>query len=425
MDEYDKLTGLYTREAFCYHAEQRVKNNPEQKFDIVLSDFINFKHFNSRYGTEAGDWLLLKTGEMLSMDGNDAICGRYGADRFVSIVPHMDEAALSNLENFQLPEQAKDELPVFSIVVKFGVCADIDHNMPISVSCDRAYMAVQSVKHQYGRNLAVYDDDLGKAIHQELIIEENMKSALENNQFHVYYQPKMDISSETICGAEALVRWIHPTLGFMNPGIFIPLFEKNGFITSMDLFIWEQVCRDLSEWRDKGIALVPVSVNISRKDFNLHDLSDRIIHIVDWYHIDHSLFHLEVTESSYAENAEDIMKHINILHEAGFVIELDDFGSGYTSLSTLNDMNIDILKLDISLLQKDKPDSDRSVLNFAMQLARMMKLRTIQEGVETKEQLERLKALGCDCIQGYYYSKPLTKNQFEDFLTNRQLSSVL
>lgn len=425
MDEYDKLTGLYTREAFCYHAEQLVKNNPEQKFDIVLSDFINFKHFNSRYGTEAGDFLLIKTGEMLSMNGNNAIYGRYGADRFVSIVPHMDEAALSGLEKFQLPEQAKDELPVFSIVVKFGVCADIDHNMPISVSCDRAYMAVQSVKHQYGRNLAVYDDNLGKAIHQELIIEENMKSALENNQFHVYYQPKMDISSETICGAEALVRWVHPTLGFMNPGIFIPLFEKNGFITSMDLFIWKQVCKDLSEWRDKGIDLVPVSVNISRKDFNLQDLSDRIIQIVDRYHLDHSLFHLEVTESSYAENAEDIIKHINVLHEVGFVIELDDFGSGYTSLSTLNDMNIDILKLDISLLKKDNPDSDRSVLNFAMQLASMMKLRTIQEGVETKEQLERLKALGCDCIQGYYYSKPLTKIQFEDFLTNQQLNSDL
>lgn len=423
MNEYDKLTGLYTREAFCYHAEQLVKNNPEQKFDIVLSDFINFKHFNSRYGTEAGDLLLLKTGEMLSMAGT--VCGRYGADRFVSIVPHMDEAALSNLENFQLPEQAKDELPVFSIIVKFGVCADIDHNMPISVSCDRAYMAVQSVKHQYGRNLAVYDDDLGKAIHQELIIEENMKSALENNQFHVYYQPKMDISSETICGAEALVRWIHPTLGFMNPGIFIPLFEKSGFITPMDLFIWEQVCKDLSEWRDKGIDLVPVSVNISRKDFNLHDLSDRIIQIVDRYHIDHSLFHLEVTESSYAENPEDIIKHINVLHEAGFVIELDDFGSGYTSLSTLNDMNIDILKLDISLLKKDNPDSGRSVLNFAMQLASMMKLRTIQEGVETKDQLERLKALGCDCIQGYYFSKPLTKIQFEDFLTNQQSNSDL
>lgn len=425
MDEYDKLTGLYTREAFCYHAEQLVKNNPEQKFDIVLSDFINFKHFNSRYGTETGDLLLIKTGEMLSMSGNDTICGRYGADRFVSIAPHMDEAALSNLENFQLPEQAKDELPVFSIVVKFGVCADIDRNMPISVSCDRAYMAVQSVKHQYGRNLAVYDDDLGKAIHQELIIEENMKSALENNQFHVYYQPKMDISSETICGAEALVRWIHPTLGFMNPGIFIPLFEKNGFITSMDLFIWEQVCKDLSEWRDKGIDLVPVSVNISRKDFNLHDLSDRIIQIVDRYNLDHALFHLEVTESCYAEKAEDIMKHINVLHKDGFVIELDDFGSGYTSLSTLNDMNIDILKLDISLLQKDNPDSDRSVLNFAMQLAGMMKLRTIQEGVETKDQLERLKALGCNCIQGYYYSKPLTKIQFEDFLTDKQLNPAL
>lgn len=425
MTEFDRLTGLYTREAFCRHAEELVQNNPGIKYDIVLSDFVNFKHFNERYGTEVGDLLLIKTGEMLSSTAPGTICGRYGADRFVAIVQHLDDSAIAFLDKFQLPEKAMDELPVFSIVVKFGVCKNVDSSAPISVFCDRAYSAVQSVKHQYGKNVAIYDDRLGDTIHRELVIEENMKIALESRQFQIYYQPKMQLSTGAICGAEALVRWIHPTLGFMNPGVFIPLFERNGFITAMDLYVWETVCTDLTEWQATGLNVVPVSANISRNDFDLPDLSQQIIQIVDRHKLPHSLFHLEVTESGYTEKPECAAKHINALRDAGFVLELDDFGAGYTSLSSLNDMNIDILKLDMSILQKDDPTSDRSILTFAMQLAQMMNLNTIQEGVETREQMERLKKLGCDCIQGYFYSKPLPKEEFEQFLASHQDQKVI
>lgn len=423
MIEIDSLTGLYNREAFCKHAEQCLRDNPGVSFDIVLSDFVNFKHFNERYGIEAGDRLLIKTAQMLSSDNTDhnrhAIYGRYGADRFVSLIPHLDEYGLAVLEHFKPPVQEGDSLPLNSIVVKFGVCSYVDLSAPISVFCDRAYVALQSIKHQYGKTLNIYDSSLDHSVKQHLTIEENMEDSLKNNYFHVYYQPKMCLHSGKICGAEALVRWIHPVLGFMNPGAFIPMFERNGFITSLDLYIWEQVFKDISSWQAEGLPIVPISANASRKDFDTLNLSEVITDFADNYNVDHSLFHLEVTESSYAESPDNVIKHIGNLHRQGFKIELDDFGSGFTSLSFLNDIDLDIIKLDISLLQRDNPQSGRSVLEFAMQMANMLELTTIQEGVETQKNVDRMKELGCDRIQGYFFSKPLPKEDFVKFLKER------
>jgi len=413
MSEFDALTGLYNREAFCKHAREVIINNPDVKYDIVISDFINFKHFNERYGVEAGDFLLIKTGEMLSHSSPDVICGRYGADRFVSLNKHLDDNGLALLKEFQLPEQARNELPVDSIIVKFGVCTNVDDSAPITVFCDRALSALQAVKHQYGKNLAIYDKHLGDTIKQSILIEENMKSSLRDGHFQVYYQPKQTIKTGIICGAEALVRWIHPKLGFMNPGDFIPQFENNGFICELDFYVWEQVLKNLAEWKAQGKKIVPISVNASRRDFDIPDLAERITALADKYGVEHSFFHLEVTESSYAESPDNVVRHIRALREAGFKVELDDFGSGFTSLSFLNDMDLDTIKIDMSILQKDQPESKRSVLLFVMQMAQMMKLTTVQEGVETLDQLERLKLLGCDRIQGYLCSKPLPQGDFE------------
>lgn len=415
-NEIDSLTGLYTRKAFCHHAEEAIRNNPDVVFDIVISDFINFNHFNARYGTEKGDELLAKTGAMLAASAPDVICGRYGGDRFVSLVKHLDSFGIAVLENFQPPEQAKDEFTVESIVVKFGICQNVDGSAPVSAFCDRAYLALRGIKHTYGRNVAIYDPSMGKTALQKLFIEENMDKALKERQFQVYYQPKISLETGKISGAEALVRWIHPEQGTISPGAFIPIFEDNAFITKLDMYIWEKVCNDLAEWKQRGLPSFPISVNVSRRDFNDPDLSEKIISLVDRYQIPHSYFHAEVTESSFADDPKSVMHHVSALHSAGICIELDDFGSGYTSLSLLNDMNIDVLKLDISLLQKDKPDSERSVLLFAMQLAKMMHLQTIQEGVETEEQLERMKKLGCTFVQGYYFSRPLPKDEYEAYL---------
>ena len=249
-------------------------------------------------------------------------------------------------------------------------------------------------------------------------VMEDAADALTAGQFQVYYQPKHNIETGSIGGAEALVRWTHPELGFMSPGVFIPLFEQNGFITKLDRYIWEEVCKSIAEWKEKGYKQIPVSVNISRRDFEDPYLADIIIELVDSFGIEHSLFHIEVTESAYSDNPDIIVNTIQKLHDNGFVIELDDFGTGYSSMTALSKLDLDVMKLDMSLIQNDVPGTDKNVLEFSMQLAKMMKLITVAEGVETSGQADRIRSLGGDYIQGYLYSKPLVKIMFEEYLVS-------
>ena len=248
------------------------------------------------------------------------------------------------------------------------------------------------------------------------MIVESADTALREGQFLVYYQPKHDFHTDQTCGAEGLVRWIHPELGFMNPALFIPLFEQNGFITKMDFNIWDQVCRTLKKWQAEGVPVVPVSINVSRRDFQTEDLAGKIMALVDGHGLDHSMIHIEVTESAYSDDPEKITETVKTLHDNGFVIELDDFGTGYSSMTALSNLDLDILKLDKSIIQNDIPGSEKNILEFSMQLAKMLKLKTVAEGVETREQMERISALGGDYIQGYYYSKPLPADEFAKYL---------
>jgi len=416
MYERDRLTGVYTRSTFLELAQQLIESSPGKQFDIVLSDFVGFKYFNQRFGTEAGDLLLKKTGEMICTMAPKVICGRYSGDRFVTIVDRLPEQGIGYLDHFQLPGEAKEILPVSSIVVKFGVCHVTDTD-PVNVCCDRAVLAVESVKHRYGRNVAVYDDSVGAAALNEFLIEENMEEALASGQFEVYYQPKFSVEDRTVCGAEALVRWKHPVMGFMNPGIFIPLFEKNGFITELDIYVWDRVCRDISGWRGEGRKPVPVSVNVSRRDFDRPELPEVILQIVNSYQVEPAQFHIEVTESSYSDDPERIAESLGRLSAAGFPVELDDFGTGYTSLSCLNDLPVDIIKIDKSLLKKDTGAGGRkSILALAVGIAKMLRIRTVQEGVETEEEFEKVRSLGCDFVQGFYFEKPVPRAGFEKYL---------
>ena len=207
----------------------------------------------------------------------------------------------------------------------------------------------------------------------------------------------------------------------MNPGVFIPLFEQNGFICKLDYYVWEEVCKTLKSWEEQGLRIVPVSVNVSRRDFEDELLAEKVIKLLDKYGVAHENFHVEVTESAYSDNPQRISETIRKFHENGFVVELDDFGTGYSSMTALSDLDLDVMKLDMSLIRNDDPKSDKSVLEFSMQLAKMMQLKTVAEGVETEAQVERISSLGGDYIQGYYYSKPLTVGQFEEYIRNEEL----
>jgi EAL domain-containing protein (putative c-di-GMP-specific phosphodiesterase class I) len=337
--------------------------------------------------------------------------GRLSADNFAFLIRHTgDESWKDKVATLF------EDAPIASVVMKYGVVEKIDREQPVFALCDRGLLAMETIKKHYGRYVAVYDDDVRQQLLKEQRILDCMESALAGDQFVAYFQPKHDLHTDRTGGAEALVRWVHPEFGFMNPGRFIPLFERNGFISKLDFFMLETVCKLLRRWIDNGMTVVPVSVNLSRMDFYDADLAQKITDLADRYEIDHSLIHIEVTESAYMENSQQIIDTIHNLRDHGFRIELDDFGSGYSSLTTLKTMAPDVMKIDMSIVRQDDPKDDGSVLVFSMLLAERMNMRTVAEGVETIDQVNRLRSLGCDEIQGYYYSSPLPLDAFERYL---------
>lgn len=245
-----------------------------------------------------------------------------------------------------------------------------------------------------------------------------METALAKGQFEVYLQPKYQIRDGRLAGAEALVRWNHPEWGLQPPGEFIPLFERNGFITKLDQYVWERVCALLQEWDRKGYPSINISVNVSRLDIYNTDLADVLTSLVRRYGLSPDRLHLEITESAYTDTSRQLIETLGTLRRLGFVIEMDDFGSGYSSLNMLAEMPIDVLKLDMKFIQTEitRP-TGQGILRFIVDLARWMKLRVVAEGVETREQLERLQNDGCDYAQGYYFAKPMPVESFVSVLT--------
>jgi EAL domain-containing protein (putative c-di-GMP-specific phosphodiesterase class I) len=280
--------------------------------------------------------------------------------------------------------------------------------------CDRAVMAANSIKGNYDVDIAYYDDSFREKMLYEQQITNYMEEALKTKQFQVYFQPKYQLESEKMAGAEALVRWIHPEEGFMSRGEFIPLFEKNGFITELDTFVWEETCRKIALWIETYGKYVPVSVNVSRKDIYKQDLPILLLNIVHKYGLEPKHLHLEITESAYTENPEQLISVVGKLKEEGFVIEMDDFGSGYSSLNMLAELPIDILKLDMKFVQNKGPHSkNESIMSCMIELAKKIDLIVVAEGVEEQKQIDMLREMKCDIVQGYYFSKPLPADDFE------------
>lgn len=413
--QYDRLTGLYTKEFFFQKVRELLQNDTETEYTIVCSNIENFKLYNDNFGVQAGDKLLQAIAQIMrERCGGDSICGRFSADRFLCLQERDREQTDRNLFLGNFTSQIKN------VVMKWGVYEITDRTVPVEQMCDRALLAADSVKGKYNKHFAVYDDALRGELLREKAITDTMESSLAEGQFILYLQPKYSVEEERMTGAEALVRWIHPEWGFMSPAEFIPLFEKNGFIHRLDKYIWKQVCELINKWKGEGYPLLPVSVNVSRIDIYQMDLADTLVSMAEKYGIDPSYLHLEITESAYSENPGQIINTVNQLRQHGFVIEMDDFGSGYSSLNMLNQMEMDYLKLDMKFIQNElsKPE-ERSILNYIIAMAHGIGLRVVAEGVETREQLNRLRDTGCDYVQGYYFAKPMPVEEFEKLLRNQ------
>lgn len=412
----DNLTGLYNRNAFFHFAADMIKRDPDDKYTIILSDIDDFKRINERYGEAKGDALLAFVGRILgSMNNYDILFARYGGDQFVGIMRQQDPAV--EVDPALMAEQMArfyTDAPVDQFEVKFGVYEDVDKTQPISIMCDRARAALKTIKHQYGRNYARYTEQLRKKETVEQQILDSMEEALETHQIKVYYQPKHRTDNSKLIGAEALVRWNHPVYGFMSPGDFIPLFERSGFISKMDEYVWNQVCQDMKSMIDKGMKVVPVSVNLSRKDLAGDNIVEKIMKPVKELDLDTSLLHVELTESVYMDDARILAVPIEKLRKAGIKIEMDDFGSGFSSLGIISKLPVDIIKLDIGLVREmeEHPVIVRSIIEMMHALG----YKVTAEGIENDRQVDLLRKMQCDYMQGYYYSKPLTFGGFLEYM---------
>lgn len=414
--QYDRLTGLYSKEFFYHKVRELLDEDPEQEYTIICSNIENFKLYNDTFGREAGDLLLKEIANYArNLLGGTGFCGRFSADRFLFMQKREHEQ--QDRKNFgSFPDQA---IPprMRNVVMRWGVYEITDRSIHVEQMCDRALLAADSIKGQYNQYFAVYDDSLRGKLLREKAITDTMESSLSEGQFTVYLQPKYSLRDEYMIGAEALVRWNHPEWGFMSPGEFIPLFERNGFIPRLDQYVWEQVCLLLSEWKKKGYTPLPISVNVSRTDVYRYDLAEVLSGLTKKYDIDPAYLHLEITESAYAENSAQIISTVDQLRKLGFIVEMDDFGSGYSSLNMLSQMKLDIIKLDMKFIQNEieKPEY-QSILKDIISMAHRMRLSVVAEGVETKEQIQRLQAVECDYVQGYFFAKPMPVTEFEELM---------
>lgn len=410
--EYDSLTGLYTRQAFIHHAEKILHTNPDNEYNLIAIDLENYKLTNSQYGERRSDEFLSYFGEQVRMIFPSGMTGRFGGDLFIVLTKYAD-----GITGEQINSSIKKILrkaPIPHQIAKIGIYEKIDKEMSVVASCDHVFLSIKRIKGAYKENVIYYTDEMREKLIEEQYIQECMDEALEKEQFQVYYQPKHDCVTEKVIGAEALVRWTHPKYGFMSPGQFIPLFERNGFITKLDSYVIRKVCEDMKEWIDAGNTPIPISVNASRRDFFEKGWLDEQLLTINANGITPGLLHMEVTESLYVENADTIIEQVKKIQGFGHMIEMDDFGSGYSSLGMLADFPLDVVKLDISFVRRI--EINEVVIEAIINLAHKMGFKVVAEGVETEKQYKILKGLGCDYIQGYYFSKPLCKADFEKYL---------
>ncbi len=412
--ERDQLTGLYNPEFFFRYASQFDARHPDVPTDALLLDVNRFHMLNERYGKAFGDEALRRIADKLqqALHGAGGIVCRKSADTFLAYCPHRsDYGDLLKLINDGIEED-------FHAHVRMGVYPNADRELDMERRFARAKQAADKVKTSFSGAVGVYDAALydRESFSEQLL--EDFAAAIRGEQFTVYYQPKFDVRSEMprLCSAEALVRWNHPRLGMVSPGVFIPLFEENGLIRDLDSYIWGKAARQMRSWKERFDRMIPVSVNVSRIDLSDPLLPKLLEKVVDEAGVSRGDFLLEITESAYTEDAEQIVRVAKALRESGFRLEMDDFGTGYSSLNMITTLPIDTLKLDMQFVRTAFSDrKDMRLIEAVVSLARSLGLTTVAEGVETEEQLKALKALGCDIVQGYYFSKPLPAEEFESF----------
>lgn len=419
--ETDNLTGLYTREFFFQYCDRFRTHNPDVATDAIVMNINRFHMINALYGRHFGDKVLCAVSNRISheMMVHGGMGCRYDADTFYLYVPHIEDyEALGE----SIVSGFRDLLHDGDTRLRMGINSNIDTSVDVEENFSWALQACNSLRGSNSLSFAFYDADMKKDRVRKAKLMDDFDAAVKEHQFKVYYQPKFNISGEKPCltSAEALVRWEHPIYGMISPGEFIPLFEENGLIQRLDRYVWEEVGRQISEWKEKFGVYMSVSVNVSRIDIYSHDVTEFLESIITRYSIPAKYYKLEITESAYTDDSGKIVSVLNCLRNIGFEIEMDDFGTGYSSLNMLNVLPIDILKIDKAFLNNiTEDDRSKKMLELVMEIADFMQMPVIAEGVETEEEYHILKSLGCDVIQGFYFSRPLPAEAMSAMIEER------
>ena len=412
---HDSLTDLYNKEFFYEQADNYIKANPQEQLVIICTDIKEFKMINDFFGSDVGDLVLTNYARKLDRHADKLLVyGRLGNDNFAALMRKGDFQ--ESIFKISVQEAFAGNRGVdvsFSMVTYVGIYEVVEKNLLVSVMCGRARMAISTIKGNQHRRVAYYDNELRENILHEQELINDFQQAIKEEQLQIYLHPQMNVHGKML-GAEALVRWIHPTKGMILPSDFVPVFEKNGMIIDVDKHMWELACRQLRKWKDAGKNDVYLSVNLSSRDFYFLNIYQIFTDLVKKYEIDPRKLKLEITETAVMMDFERQLDLINRLRDLGFVVEMDDFGSGYSSLNMLKDIHVDVLKLDMAFLQKNQ-DTERGkkILQMIIGLSKQLGIPVISEGVETIEQVYFLAEMGCEMFQGYYFAKPMAVEQFE------------
>lgn len=411
---HDSLTGLLNRDQFYEDVHDMVNKYHDTTFYLICSNIKDFKFINEIFGMEKGNQVLIKQAKLMASNPSErTICARLMNDRFALCLPReeFDEKRVADsVKELQCEFTGNS----FHLHMYMGVYEIRDRDEAVSIMVDKANIAADTIKNNYDCCVAYYDEHLLEiSIEQRRLLGE-FEPALQNDEFVMYLQPQVKRDGAAK-GAEALVRWVHPSRGILTPYAFIDILENAGLIYKLDLYIWEKAAQKLAEWKEKGYGSYHISVNISTKDFYIIDIYETFTGLINKYGIAASNLHLEITETTLMTDFEKNMNIIHKLQGVGFRVEIDDFGSGYSSLNMLKDISADVLKIDMGFLRKSENEvKGQDILESIITLAGKIGMDVITEGVETKKQLDMLTMMGCHEFQGYYFSKPVPVSEFEE-----------
>ena len=412
--EREDMTGLFTRNYFYSYADKYDRFHQGDKMDAVALNIDSFHLINELYGRQAGDNVLQHMGVYLRdlRDRTGCMAARTLADQFLLYVPsgkvNYDDLCADLAQHF-------DAFPDIKVRIRFGIYMDVDKSIEIERRFDRAVQAQNTIHDDYNTSVAYYDAKIHEQKLREAQLLSGFEEAIKEEQFVLYFQPKYNIEGKApfITSAEVLVRWIHPQLGMISPGEFIPLFEKNGLIQRLDRYIWKKAIMYMASWKEKYGRDISLSVNISRMDLYNHDLIGYLERLLKEYGINSDKLFLEILESAYMDNSGQLITIVENMRTEGFTVEMDDFGTGYSSLAMLAQVPVDVIKMDMSFVRGMQSDDKREkMIGLIIDIAKYLDIRVVAEGVEDKKTVDFLKTVGCNIIQGYYFSKPLPEEEF-------------